>query len=184
MVASPLEFRDPDLTVKTMLRLAPLFTHGPSMPTPLFARVLSHVHKSSPLHAAEFLYNPANMEPDVAKEMLRKIVSPLSRGEILQFSKVGSDGFLRSMDGAIDYQSAMSEVDLPILFLAGRADRVASPDRIRGFYDALGTEDKALEIASIANGYGEDYGHLGYGLGIRADQEIFPLIVSWFEKHP
>lgn len=184
VVASPLDFRDPDLTVKTMLWGAPLFKHGLSIPTPMLAKMLSHVHKAAPMHAAEFLFNADNMHPDVVKSMLRRVVSPMSRGEIRQFSTVGPDGLLRSMDGEIDYLAAMKEVKLPVLFFAGRADRVASPDRVRGFYEAVGSQDKSLEIASVANGYSADYGHLGFGLGDEADREIFPLIVSWLEKYP
>jgi pimeloyl-ACP methyl ester carboxylesterase len=184
VVASPLDFKDPDLTVKTMLLGAPLFKNSPSLPTPMLAKMLSHVHKAAPMHAAEFLYNPENMQPDVVKTMLRRIVSPLSRGEIKQFATVGADGLLRSMDGEIDYLAAMAEIELPLLFLTGRADRVASPDRVRGYYDAVGSSDKALEIASVANGYSADYGHLGFGLGDEAAREIFPLIISWLEKYP
>jgi fermentation-respiration switch protein FrsA (DUF1100 family) len=88
------------------------------------------------------------------------------------------------MDDRIDYKAAMAGVDLPILFMSGRADRIASPDHVRGFYEALGTEEKAFEVVSVANGYSADYGHLGFGLGDHAEREIFPLILSWFEKYP
>jgi alpha-beta hydrolase superfamily lysophospholipase len=88
------------------------------------------------------------------------------------------------MDGKVDYTAALEDVQLPMLFLSGRADRIVTPDRVRVYFDALGTDDKAFEVASIANGYHANYGHLDYGLGDSAKTEIYPLIIEWFERYP
>ena len=59
--------------------------------------------------------------------MLRKIVSPLGRGEIEHFASIQADGRFRSADGREDYAAAIRDVDVPTLFLAGRADQIAAP---------------------------------------------------------
>jgi oxygen-independent coproporphyrinogen-3 oxidase len=183
LVGSPLRFDDPDLTVQTMLTGAPLFRHFAFLPTPLLARMLSHVRESLPIPVAELLYNPDNIEPQAARKMLRKVVSPLSRGEISHFASIGDDGHFRSVDGSLDYAVAMREVDLPILFLAGRADRIAAPDRVWSFFNDLGTQDKKFEVLSVANGCRVNYGHLDFGVGDSVEKEVFPRILEWFGRH-
>ena len=70
-----------------------------------------------------------------------------------------------------------------MLFFAGRADHIAPPDSVRAYYDAVGSEDKTLVIASRSNGMHGDYGHLDLGLGDDAAVDIFPRIRAFLDAH-
>ncbi len=179
-VASPLDFRDPDAMTKAALGSAWLGTGVGFLPTPLGGRLLAHLDTRTPLSLDEMLYNPANMTPEARKLMLRRIVSPLSKGELAQFG-LASLGEFRSADGDLVYRSALGQVSVPMLFIAGRADRVASPERVWAYYDAVGSPDKGFIVASVANGFSGDYGHLDIGLGDEARTEIYPLIEAWLD---
>lgn len=182
-VGSPLDFRDPDPVTKTALGLVPLARVLPFVPTPMAGNVAAVTDKGTPLHLDDLLYNPDNIETESRKLMLRRVASPMSRGELGQFQKILDEGEFVSADGDIEYRKVLGEVALPMLFIAGRADRIAPPDRVRSFFDAVGSDDKRLIIASEANGFHADYGHLDLGVGDHVENDIFPLVSDWLGEH-
>lgn len=182
VVGSPLDFRDPDLLTGTLLKGGALFGWLPFLPSPFGARLLAGLGTKVPFGYEGVLYNPDNVAPEVAERMLRRVVSPLSRGEVRQFAAARHDGELRSVDGATVYRHALSEVDVPMLFLAGRADRIANTDRVFSYYRAVGSTEKAFVVASTANGFAHDYGHLDYGCGDHAEEEVYPRVADWLRR--
>lgn len=178
IVASPLDFRDPD-PVLAVVGLAPL---GPARyPTPLGGRVLAAFDRRAPLSADELLYNPDLVAPDARRAMLHAVVSPMTRGEARQLARA-IDGDLVGADGLV-YREALAKVDLPAYFLAGRADRIAPPDRVWAYYAAMGSPDRRFEVASRADGWTGDYGHLDFGCADAAKDEVFPRILAWLDAH-
>lgn len=184
VVGSPLDFRDPGLVTRTLLRQGWLGTVLGFTPSQVGANLMAGIEEKAPLHADEYLYNPANIEPEARRLTLRRVVSPLSRGEVAQFRLARVDGEFRSMDGQRVYREHLAHVDVPMLFFAGRADRVVHPDRVRTYYEAVGSPDKELLIASVANGFHGDYGHLDLGVGDHADEDVYARILDWIERHP
>ena len=85
-------------------------------------------------------------------------------------------------EGKRNYKETLGEQNIPALFIAGRADRIAPVDRVYGYYDALGSTDKRLVIAGKAYGFSMDYGHLDYSLGQAAPKEIYPLLYEWMRE--
>lgn len=182
VVGSPLDFRDPDDLLALALRVA-----GPAkglrfVPTPAGARVLAVTRRDTVGRFDELLHNPENLDRRAEARMFRSVVSPLSRGEMRQFA-LASDGEFRSADGAVVWRERLDGVDVPMLFVAGRADRVANPDRVWSYYDAVGSDDKAFVVLSRANGFHGDYGHLDLGVGDHAAEDLYPLVTTWLAGH-
>jgi pimeloyl-ACP methyl ester carboxylesterase len=184
VVGSPLDFRDPDALVRALFEAAPAAGGLGFLPTPAGARWLATVRRSAWGRLDEVLHNPDNLQPRAEALMLRTVVSPLYQGEIEQFAHVRHDGEFRSADGALVYREALGGVEVPMLFVAGRADRIVAPDRVYSYYEAVGTDDKRFEVASVANGMHGDYGHLDLGVGDHARDDVFPLVVDWLREHP
>ncbi len=184
VVGSPAEFTDPD-PVLALTRHTFGIT-GATMPfilTPQLARVANAFNDSLPIDVEAYLFQDENMEPEAARRMMRTVVSPLWPGEMLQFAGMIEDGQFQSRDGVEVYVNAMENIRVPVLAIAGRADRVAPPDRVRGYYDAVGSEHKRFVVAGQENGFGADYGHLDLPIGDRAPEEIYPLIEGWLREH-
>ena len=80
------------------------------------------------------------------------------------------------------YAKNLSTHDIPALFFAGRADRIAPVDRVLGYYNALGSSDKEFRILGKEYGYTIDYGHLDYPLAKVAPNEVFPVVSSWLRQ--
>lgn len=183
VVGSPLDFRDPDLLVRTLLEASPLVAGLGSLPTPVGARGLKLVGRNAPLQTDALLHNPDNIARAAEALMLKRVVSPLTKGEALQLGEARHDGEFRSADGSVVYRERLAHVDVPMLFIAGRADRVVSPDRVRTYFDAVGSADKAFVVAGRANGFHGDYGHLDLGCGDHAREDIFPRVAAWLDRH-
>lgn len=179
VVGSPLDFHDPDRL------MALLFAVGQrvglrSVPTPAAAQVLGGPFgRMLPLQSEAVLYNPDNFDRAGERAMLAAVVSPLTSGEIRQFSTFGADGEFRSADGAIRYRDRLAEHRLPMLFVAGRADHVVTPDRVAAYADAVGSPDETFWVLSEENGYSGDYGHLDFGCAPAASREFFPPLIAW-----
>ncbi|TNE84208.1 MAG: alpha/beta hydrolase [Deltaproteobacteria bacterium] len=183
-VASPLDFRDPDPAMQKMLKnawIAKLFGYTP---TPAGARFLVGFGYKAPFHGDEWVLNPDNYEKEAYKATMRRVVSPLSRGEVDQFGLIArSDNEFVSENGRTKYRESLGHVRVPMLFLAGRADRIVSPDRVKGFYEAVGSREKEFVVAGRENGFAGDYGHLDFGTSDHAEAEVFPRIEAWIRGH-
>ena len=180
IVASPLDFRDPDDVIETLFHIAPRVRMH-HLPTPAAAGFLAGLGALRPYAVDDYFYNGQNLSHATQRRALRRVVSPLYRGEIRQFLLAGIDGNFRSADGRTAYRHYLEHVRMPMLFLAGRADRVVHPDRVKAYYEAVGSAEKSFVVLSVANGFSGDYGHLDYGVGDAVREEVFPLITDWLK---
>jgi pimeloyl-ACP methyl ester carboxylesterase len=178
-VGSPLDFTDPDPVIGMALQLAAL--SGPVLPvvqSPMGASLQASVQRQNPLPVNEMLFNDI-AGGEVREEMYRRIVSPLSGGELKQFGQLVDGGHFRSADGQLDYLAALERVNTPVMVIAGRADNIAPVDRVLPYYQRVGASKKAFVLAGRAAGFAADYGHLDLTLGDHAREEIYPIIRDW-----
>jgi oxygen-independent coproporphyrinogen-3 oxidase len=85
---------------------------------------------------------------------------------------LGRDGF--------DYDTAMHEIDVPALCLAGAGDRFIAPVRgCRRLFDSLGSRDKRFVLCGMSDGFAADYDHTRIIASRTAGQEIWPVIATW-----
>lgn len=147
---------------------------------PIFADAAAQ--RLVPRRLKERLYNPENFEPDTITAMLRTIVSPLSRREMQHFARMIRDERFESFDRTVDYRAALATIRVPTLAVVGAADRVAGPEHVRAWGEAMGGETHVLE-AGRESGFAADYGHLDFTLGERAATEIFPWVDMWLNQY-
>ncbi|MGC6492065.1 MAG: alpha/beta hydrolase [Myxococcota bacterium] len=181
VVGTPLDFVDVDKLMHTASRASRAFS-GVPLRTPFFAGLATGKDKVHFEHLLSLLYNTDNMEDPAEALMLQRIVSPLWRGELKHLAEIGRRRAYGPRGSDRAYDQELGTVDLPVLAMAGRMDRVAPPDRVSGFERAMpGAE---LLVVSRSNGFSADYGHLDLGLGDAAAEEIYPRIVDWIGSHP
>lgn len=178
VVGSPVDFGQPEPLLTAARAGTPLASLSASLATPAMARAAAWFDHT-PAFVDELLFNPDNVSPTARRELYRAIVSPLSRGEMQQFRGFLASGRFRSADGSVDYLASLEQLDVPLLVIAGRGDSVAPVDRVAPFHDRAGSAEKSLVVASRANGFRHDYGHLDLAMGDAAAAEIHPHIVGW-----
>ncbi|MCB9780733.1 MAG: alpha/beta fold hydrolase [Alphaproteobacteria bacterium] len=179
VVGSPIDFGDPEPLLEAALIGAPAAGLLPTLPTPTLARAAAAFDRV-PLGIDDLLFSPGSVDADARRAMYRSIVSPLSRGEVRQFRRILAEERFVSRDGLTDYVDSLTALDdAPLLVIAGRGDRVAPPDRVTAWIPAAASPDETLVVASRANGFATDYGHLDLTVGDAAAAEIHPLIGAW-----
>jgi predicted alpha/beta hydrolase len=124
--------------------------------------------------------NPANVDRRVVGAALARALSNVPRAKLRQLSEWSLTGRFASVDGRVDYRAALARVTTPLLVVAGAADRLATPDTVRGALAHLPAGAVTYLEVGRAQGYSVDYGHVDLVLGRAAPSEIFPVIADWF----
>ncbi len=129
----------------------------------------------------EVFYNPGNMDPQVARQLLETLLVPVNPGVLKQLiTTVDKDEFV-SADGAASYRDALAGVRIPLLLVGGAADPIAPPDALRTVYREVASRDRDLMIFWSDPDEETNYGHFDLILGRNARKEVFPLIRRWLE---
>ena len=180
IVGTPVEFSDRDPLIRASR--AALVAGGAfsTVHTPPMARFAASM-RSLPLNADTLLFNPDNMTSDARAQMYQEVVSPMYRGEITHIRRVVRDATLVSLDGSIDYVQTLAQLQTPLLVMAGAADKIGPPDRVKPIFEMAGSPTKSFVLAGIEGEFGIDYGHLDLQMGDQASTEIYPAIIEWID---
>ena len=178
IMGSPMNFQYPDALWKVSNQLVPL--SPPVIPMTQLAWMGS-VTPKNPFYIDEFLFTPGSMSLKERRQMFQRVVSPMSRQEILQLQSAMKSGSFQSADG-IDYRTVLSQIDTRTLVIAGRGDYVAPTDRVYGYFAALGSVDKHWLVLGKDFGFEHDYGHLDMVISQPAHREVVPLLIDWINR--
>jgi pimeloyl-ACP methyl ester carboxylesterase len=129
------------------------------------------------------LYNPENTTRASWRRLVAVGTGDVSGALWFQLSDMVVTGRFQSADGTVDYRRDMARIRNPVLVVAGKVDRIATPPAVRDGYRALGGP-KEWFVAGEENGLFADYGHLDLLIGQKAHQEIFPRVVDFLDRHP
>lgn len=88
----------------------------------------------------------------------------------------GADGF--------DYKAEMSAIELPVLSIAGIADKYIAPvSGCEKLYSILGSSDKSFLCFGLEQGYLEDYTHARVVSSRNAATDVWPVVGKWLLSH-
>ena len=175
VMGSPMDFQNPDLLWQlsnTVAVFAP-----PQIPTNQLAWMGSLL-PTTPFAVDQFLFAEDSMSPTERRQMYQRVVSPLTRPEVLQLYQAMRDGAFKSSDG-MDYRAVLGQINTRALVIAGRGDYVATSDRVYGYYTALGSSQKHWLVMGTDYGFDHDYGHLDMVISQAAIKELLPILILW-----
>jgi polyhydroxyalkanoate synthase len=93
----------------------------------------------------------------------------------------GGDGEIR-VDGA-RVLDGLADVEVPALFIAGAADKLAPPSTVEHAFDAWGKDRPAVPkryfVAGRDYGHAADYGHGDMAIGAHVGVELFEPIAKF-----
>ena len=182
VLGSPIDFRHPDPVLRASTRSMRAGQWIGRVPSGGAARVAS-VRRGTPRVDA-MLFDSHATSPATRRAMYRSIVSPMSAGELAHLRAVVAAGRLSSADGRVDYVDSLSDWSTPLLVVAGRADRVAPPDRVVAWIDHAGGSDVTWWVAGTGRGYPHEYGHLDLILADDVSEELHAELVAWLTDRP
>lgn len=88
---------------------------------------------------------------------------------------------MRSRDGTVEWSLRLHEFTLPVLVMAGAADRQRPPEVAHSTYRALGSTDKEWVLAGVENGFPVDIGHDDLVAGLCSPTYVYPRIADWLD---
>ena len=80
------------------------------------------------------------------------------------------------------YKENLHLFKAPLLAIAGGGDLTAPPEDVKYALSHVGSKDIAYHEFSKENGYSADYGHLDLNLGVKAREEVYPVIYEWLRE--
>ena len=181
VLGSPLTFDHPDPLVRASgrsMRTGQLLRKVPSPAAAKSAAVLPRTARVDAL-----LFDDQGTSAATRKAMYRAIVSPMTAGELKHLGHIVRAGQLVSADGTIDYVDSLADWTTPLLVVAGRTDRVAPPDRVVSWIDAIPSANTTFLVAGTARGYPHEYGHLDLILADNASAHLHADILGWLQQH-
>ena len=135
----------------------------------------------TPIHRA--LINPDNMTAGMTRAVLVNMVEDIPASLNADFLEWAvHDGAIR-VDG-VPVLPGLADIDVPALFFAGSADRLAPPAAVKLAFDAWGAARgdravKRLVVLGRSHGYRADYGHGDLAVGAHATGELFEPIARF-----
>jgi pimeloyl-ACP methyl ester carboxylesterase len=129
--------------------------------------------------AAEIGMNPAHIDHRAFGQALRRSICNVPRTLLQQLAGWSLTGQFRSCNQSIDYRAGLSRIAIPLLVIAGAADRLASPEMVRFAYDHVRSEQKRYREFGVQYGDSADYGHVDLIFGRKAPDEVFPVVAEW-----
>lgn len=179
-LASPVEFHADQLLTR-MVRLA-LHYPGDPIPQRRFALALA------PLITQDFPPGPdlsalrCHLEVETLRLALANAVTDLPHRILRQFAGWGILERMGDANGAGDYRACFPNVRVPLLCVAGNADRLAPPAAVQPAYDLVGSGDRTW-LCLGENGLGPPQcGHGDIVLGRYAPSAVFPRVAHWLEE--
>jgi poly(3-hydroxyalkanoate) synthetase len=128
------------------------------------------------------LFNPENTTSESMKKLMMEGAEDVSIALLQQLAGMLKSGELKSRDGTRNYRLALAQVTTPVLVVAGKRDRLATVPAVKAGYLALGGP-KEWKLMGVENGAQADYAHMDLVLGERADTELWPSLLDFFERH-
>jgi len=177
VLGSPIDFHHPDPLLQAgarSMRGAKLLGRVPSPTAGHLAALFPRTRRVDRL-----LFDAEGTSKDTRRQMYRGVVSPMYAAELGHLRGIVDAGRLVSSDGAIDYVESLEDWSTPLLVVAGRADRIAPPDRVVTWLDATSAQTTTFWVAGTNRQYASEYGHLDLILADRADAELHRDIVAW-----
>lgn len=130
---------------------------------------------------SRLLYNPENSTPEAWRRLIAIGTGDISTPLGKQLAAVVKTGAFASADGTVDYRREMKKIRVPVLVVAGKVDRIATPAAVKDGYRALGGPKEWI-LAAEENGFQADYGHMDYLIGQRAHTELWPRVLRFMDS--
>lgn len=90
--------------------------------------------------------------------------------------------FGRFGDKLSDWWQGLTAVPIPVMAIAGQADRSDPPWACRKLFDQFGAAGKQFIVLGRNEGFSEDYGHLDMLVSKPAALEVWPMVRAWLNQ--
>jgi pimeloyl-ACP methyl ester carboxylesterase len=180
-VASSLDYAGTTSWFGPTTRLRGVARLLPGLPVGVAFALSSPLALRPPSRLDELNVWAANVDADLWRRMAATCFHTVSTGVLAQLATAFDPGGLTSRDGT-RHLEMLARADVPLLAIAGTADRQCPPAAAENTARAFRHEASRLELFGRAHGHAEDYGHFDLLVGKNAPTEVWPTIARWLEE--
>lgn len=178
-IGSPVDFsRVYGPRYRTLLRFKGCLKIIPLSPLAGFLRLLAPLLPRIAQRVAGLLFLP-NVDPIAAKRVMAVASEPFGGATLwLDFARFIETGVFGPARGG-RYTDGLENTSVPILFVGGSRDVLAPRPSLTPPGPGPGSS-RSFRVVEFgrASGCVEDYGHVDLVMGLRTEQEVFPLIAE------
>jgi polyhydroxyalkanoate synthase len=124
-------------------------------------------------------FNADNMDRATALRATWHALSPLSRDILLQFGEWMSNDSFCSLDGTHDYRASLRNLRVPLMVVAGAADRICIAANAVRAHELAQSPLKYAHVLAKSETVAFDYGHLDLVFGVHAARDVFERVTSF-----
>jgi len=84
--------------------------------------------------------------------------------------------------GDFVFWNGFDKLQMPVLALGGGGDTVDPPSGVRFLAEKFSSKDRTFKLLAKADGFAQDYDHVGMVVSRQAANEVWPLVADWMGK--
>lgn len=126
------------------------------------------------------LVNGANVDSEIMTRLAREAIDDIPLTLLQDFTSHMNDSVVGRPP--FGYELELHRIDRPILAIGGAADRVASPRSVAALVERLRSPDLRYREFGVRHGDRADYGHVDLLVGRSAPEDIYPMLLDFWEE--
>jgi pimeloyl-ACP methyl ester carboxylesterase len=182
-VGSSLDYSASNSRFRPISRLGFIAPYMPTFPLGAIAGALAPLTGRFANPLERFNYRETNMERAVMRQLHEEGFHTVSTPVMAQLVSAFQPGGVTSKDGKSRYLDRLAGCEVPVLAIAGDEDWQCPPEAAEATIRAMKPGRSRVQVFGKAQGQADHYGHYDLLIGKRAETEVFPHIVRWFEEN-
>jgi len=180
-VGSSLDYYDSPSDFHLLKHLAPVARRLPMIPVGILTRLGAPLAGRFDSAHDRFNFVVENVEPALLRRVNAVAVHDVSGPLLAQLATAFDPPGLLSYDGSVCYADTVDRATVPVLAIAGDADRQCAPSAAEHTLRRTKHPASALHVFGREHGHPTSYGHFDLLIGRRVREEVFPVIERFLE---
>jgi len=146
---------------------------------PLASLLERTLHRS----ISELGWHPGNGNPALFRALMLTAVDDLPASLLREFARWYDTRAMSDRYGIFDFTEHLERITTPILVIAGSHDGLTPARDLERVHSRIASRDKSFRIIGRDYGFAHDYSHADLILGLHAPDDVYPVVLDWFERH-
>ena len=143
---------------------------------PLLARLLRR-------SIGELGWHAGNVDAALLRALMLTAVDDLPASLLREFARWYDTKAMSDRYAMFDFTEHLERITTPILIIAGARDGLTPVRDLQNVYRRIASSDKVFHIIGRQHGSARDYSHADLILGLRAPDDVYPVVLQWLDAH-
>ncbi len=131
---------------------------------------------------ADLGWREGNVDGPLLRALMLTAVDDIPTSLLREFARWYETKHMRDRYRIFDFTDHLERITTPVLVIAGSRDELTPIRDLRRVYERLASVHKEFRVIGRAQGFSNDYSHVDLVLGLRAPDEVYPIVHAWLER--